>query len=154
MQHTAGLDNFAFFNLSQIDWYCCTCGSYHISHALDPSLSVTENEAVRNWLLVEDDVFCRQVAKAVGNDGISKLVASYKASGDNYEAANAQWTTATTVYSRGSGRMEAPLHEILLLLEQSIESGRDFSSVQQLAYDANGELVHSVPVSQSHFFAP
>ena len=103
---------------------------------------MTENEAVKNWLLVEDDVFCRQVAKAVGNDGISKLVASYKASGNNYEAANAQWTT---VSSRGSGLVEAPLHEILLLLEKSIASGRDFSSVQQLAYDANGELVHACP---------
>ena len=99
---------------------------------------------MKNWLLVEDDVFCRQVAKAVGNDGISKLVASYKASGDNYEAANAQWTT---VSSRGQqpSALEAPLHEILLLLEQSIESGRDFSSVQRLAYDANGELVHACP---------
>ena len=93
---------------------------------------------------MDDIVFCRQVAKAIGNDGMSKLVEIYKASGDYFEAAKAEWARVSGL---GFSLMEAPLHEVLLLLEQSIENSR---GVQQLAYDVNGKLVHACPLSQSH----
>ena len=61
----------------EIDWYCCNIGAFHVTRAMDPSLRVAEQDDIKRWVLVEDRVLVRAVAKAVGADELVQLVAHF-----------------------------------------------------------------------------
>ena len=50
----------------QVDWYCCNVGPYHAMRAMDPSVEVTDDEDIKRWVVDEDAVVAKAVAKAVG----------------------------------------------------------------------------------------
>ena len=102
-------------------------------------MPVTESEAIKVWLLEQDMVFCRQVAKAVGEDGMKQLAANFKSDGRFFEAAKCQWSEFG--FATSSAEAEVALREILLLIEEHKKSGRELADAPQLEYDLNGKSV-------------
>ena len=59
--------------LVQVDWYCCNVGSFHVTSAMDPSVALTEDENAKLWVLHNDRVLARTVARAVGAEELYLL---------------------------------------------------------------------------------
>ena len=56
---------------------------------------MVDHEDAKEWLLCEDTVVSMQAATAVGDEGLTKLVAGYKNQGALYEAAKTFWATVS-----------------------------------------------------------
>ena len=59
--------------LVQVDWYCCNVGSFHVTRAMDPSVALAEDENAKLWVLHNDRVLARTVARAVGAEELYLL---------------------------------------------------------------------------------
>ena len=75
--------------LLQVDWYCCNVGSFHVTRAVDPSVALTEDENAKLWVLHNDRVLARTVARAVGAEELYLL--------STYFREKASWLDATKV---------------------------------------------------------
>jgi hypothetical protein len=63
------------FDGEEVDWYVCNVASYHVKQSIDPSLLLMENEDLKRWLLLDDEMLMRAVAVAVGQVDLESLVA-------------------------------------------------------------------------------
>ena len=79
----------------EVDWFVCNVGSFHASRAMDPSVGVAEDENIKRWLLMSDQVLVKAVAKAVGAEGMATLVAHFVQAEAWLEAAALEWAAAT-----------------------------------------------------------
>ena len=61
-----------------VDWYCCNAGPFHVRQAMNPSLPLVEDDALKRWVMNEDRVLARAAAIAVGLENIDALVAHFK----------------------------------------------------------------------------
>ena len=83
------LTSFLWCLLLQVDWYCCNVGSFHVTRAVDPSVALTEDENAKLWILQNDRVLARTVARAVGAEELYLL--------STYFREKASWLDATKV---------------------------------------------------------
>ena len=44
------------FDGEEVDWYACNVGSFHIKQSMDPAVPLVQNEDVKRWLMLDDDV--------------------------------------------------------------------------------------------------
>jgi hypothetical protein len=71
----------------EVDWYVCNVGSFHIQQTMDSVVPLVENADALRWILVDDTVLSRQVALAVGEEELEKLVAHSVSQGLWFEGA-------------------------------------------------------------------
>jgi hypothetical protein len=123
------------FNGEEVDWYVCNVASYHVKQSIDPSLLLVENEDLKRWLLLDDEMLMRAAAVAVGQADLESLLAHYKAA--------EEWVAAAKV-TRGIGAVSAARSDrvkharaALVLLEQA---GSESIEAQQLELDIRGSL--------------
>jgi hypothetical protein len=123
------------FEGEEVDWYACNVAIYHMKQSMDPSLPLVENEDLKRWLLVDDEMLVRVAAMAVGNAELELLLEQYKTAED--------WIGAAKV-ARAIGMVSATTSDrlkhgtaALALLEQA---GSDTTMVQQLELDIRSSI--------------
>jgi hypothetical protein len=105
------------FDGEEVDWYACNVGSFHAKQSMDASVALVEREEVKRWLLLEDKVMSRQVALAVGQDGMEELCGHYRERDELFAAAKTKWALVALLRQTTAGL--ACINEALVLLERS-----------------------------------
>jgi hypothetical protein len=98
----------------EVDWYVCNVGNFHIKQSMDRSVPVTQNEDVMRWMMLDDTVFFRQTALAVGEEELEALVAHFMDRSQFLEAAKTRWA----VYFVSSSQLVTMMDEAVELLEK------------------------------------
>jgi hypothetical protein len=113
--------------------------SYHVKQSIDPSLLLVENEDLKRWLLLDDEMLMRAAAVAVGQADLESLLARYKAA--------EEWVAAAKV-TRGISAVSAARSDrvkharaALALLEQA---GSETTKAHQLELDIRGSLQYTM----------
>jgi hypothetical protein len=131
------------FEGEEVDWYACNVAIYHMKQSMDPSLALLEDEDLKQWLLLEDEMIVRAAAVAVGNVGLESLLVHYKAAEEWVKGAKV--TRAISMVSATASEQVKHAIAALALLAQA---GSKAIEVQQLELDIRGSLVfvmHSGP---------
>eukprot|EP00935_MAST-01C_sp_MAST-1C-sp1_P001221 g1221.t1 len=126
------------FDGEEIDWYICNVGSFHMSHAIDPSTSPAQSADLRGWLLTEDDVLSHQAAITMGVEGLAVLAAEYVAEGAHFQAAKAKYAASKCDEVASNNRMRAPLLREAHKLLQPITTPES----QQLRWDVLSSMAY------------
>jgi hypothetical protein len=123
------------FDGEEVDWYVCNVASYHVKHAMDPSLVLAENEDLKRWLQVDDEPIVRAVAVAVGTAELELLLVDYSTSEEWLKASKVAWAMGIvsvdvpTFVKHGKAALDF-LHQL--------ESAT--TAAQQLELDMRGKL--------------
>jgi hypothetical protein len=131
------------FEGEEVDWYACNLASYHVKQFMDPSLALVENEDLKQWLLLDDEMIVRAAAVAVGNAGLESLLVHYKAVEEWVEAAKV--TRAISMVSATKSEQLKYAMAALALLDQA---GSEAIAAQQLELDIRSSIqyvMHSGP---------
>jgi hypothetical protein len=114
--------------------------SYHVKQSTDPSLLLVQNEDLKRWLLLEDEMLMRAAAVAVGQADLDSLLAHYKAAEEWVAAAR----VARAISAVSAARTDCVKHAsaALALLEQA---GSESIEAQQLELDIRGSLQYTMP---------
>ena len=71
----------------EVDWYACNVGSFHVEKAMDPAVTLTDDDYIQRLLLGDDRVLVRCAAHAVGVRKLEVLVTHYVDKRENITAA-------------------------------------------------------------------
>jgi hypothetical protein len=127
------------FDGEEVDWYVCNVASYHVKQSIDPSLLLVENEDLKRWLLLDDEMLMRAVAVAVGQVDLESLLAHYSTAEEWVEAARVTRAISTVSAARSDRVKHA--RAALALLEQA---GSETTEAQQLELDIRGSLQYTM----------
>eukprot|EP00935_MAST-01C_sp_MAST-1C-sp1_P002286 g2286.t1 len=79
----------------EIDWYCNSCGAFHMRATLDEmACSTVQSEDLRRWLLLEDSVLWHQASSVMGPTNLQALANEYEEQGLLFEAAKMRYMGA------------------------------------------------------------
>jgi hypothetical protein len=123
------------FDGEEVDWYVCNVASYHVKQSIDPSLLLVENEDLKRWLLLDDEMLVRAAAVAVGQADLESLLVYYKAA--------EEWVAAARVaraISAVSGTMIDRVKHARAALALLEQAGSESIEAQQLELDIRGSL--------------
>jgi hypothetical protein len=120
------------FEGEEVDWYACNVGAYHVKMSMDPSTPLIEQEQVKQWLLLDDEVVFRFVAVSVGEQGLEALCEEFIQSGKNYEAAKMKSGVSCIAGSSHASSAGSACSEALAMLRAS---GLVTTKAHQLEFD-------------------
>jgi hypothetical protein len=123
------------FEGEEADWYACNAAIYHMKQSMDPSLPLVENEDLKRWLLVDDEMIMRAAALAAGILGLESLLTHYKAAEEWVDAA--RLTRAISAVSESRSERVVHAMSALALLKQANSQS---TAAQQLELDISGNL--------------
>eukprot|EP00935_MAST-01C_sp_MAST-1C-sp1_P000566 g566.t1 len=107
------------FDGEEVDHYCCTVCPYHVKQAMDPSVGITEDKKIRDWILGADLVLSRAVATAVGTEGLATLVAFFVQEEDWLSAAKVEFAAAAFLrLSKGLDGAATHMKAVMSLIEE------------------------------------
>ena len=106
------------FDGEEVDFYVCNVGAHHVRGALDLSEPTVENQDLQRWLLGEDAVLVRVVARVVGSIELALLVEHYTANEEWLPAAKIENARASTIIAFSSTEKRRHMSAALALIEE------------------------------------
>ena len=132
----------------EVDWYACNVGSFHAEKAMDPAVTLTDDDYIQRLLLGDDRVLVRCAAHAVGVRKLEVLVTHYVDKRENITAAKIERAITSAMGGLLVPGVKDHNQAALALLEQSGEDEMS-TELQQLMLDTLSDLTYSVETGGS-----